>query len=162
MSQASTSTPRNPRTVPNATNLTFQRNIRGIGLTYSQVDQQLARNPNLPSFMNGTITKAQLCHALLQLPGNDPHHIIVAEEDHKDGNKHFHCYLQWLVPHPPVGPLYFDVFGMHPRVDQIENQDWWVGYIQKKDVEPYRWVPIIYIGDSDDEGYDSPPPSPRE
>lgn len=145
--------------------MSFKRNTKGIGLTYSNIEQQFKNH------LNGELTcsrgedctcgefvpdKAWLAQELLQLPGNDPHHIIVAEEKHQDGARHFHVYIQWLAPAADVRADYFDIRGMHPNIQQIKNQSDWVNYIQKEDVQPFVWVPILFLDDSDDEGYDSP------
>lgn len=130
----------------------FKRNIKGIGLTYSNIEQQIQRRTETGDQLTWVPTKSWLCQQILNLPGNDPHHIIVAEEKHKDGSTHFHCYVQWLAPHSNVDHRYFDIEGMHPNIQQIQDQGLWVGYIQKQDVNPFIWVPIIFMDDSDDEG----------
>lgn len=142
--------------------LPFKRNIKGLGLTYSNVNQQLK---NHPAFTRRVViseedeasvlpTREQICQALLNLPGNNPQHVVVAQELHQDGNIHFHCYLQWLEPHSNVDANYFNLWGMHPNVQQIKQQEDWLNYIQKEDVTPFVWVPITYLT-SDDEGYTS-------
>lgn len=145
---------------PARNNAPIKRNIKGVGLTYSNVEQQLKNHPLFNRQVtrdDGNLafvlpTKQQICGALLQLEGNDPHHIVVAQETHKEGAAHFHVYIQWLAPHSNVEPTYFDLWGMHPRVDQIINQDNWIKYIQKEDPVPFIWVPIYFLAD-DDEGY---------
>lgn len=138
----------------------FKRNTRGIGLTYSNVEQQLKNNNNFYRRVEaeeGRLafilpTKQQMAHALLNLPENDPQHIIVCQETHQDGACHFHIYIQWLVPHANVDTKYFDIFGMHPNIIQMKHQEDWIAYIQKQDTQPFIWVPIYFLGDSDDEG----------
>lgn len=140
----------------------IKRDIKGVGLTYSNLEQQLKDNPifqrrvlaNDPRTTFVLPTREQLCLELLRLHGNDPHHIVVAQEHHQDGTLHFHVYIQWLTPHSNVDTSYFDVWGMHPNIQQIRHQDDWVKYIQKEDASPFIWVPIIFITDSDDEGID--------
>jgi hypothetical protein len=142
--------------------LPIKRNIKGVGLTYSNLEQQLKDNPLFQRRVTANDerlafvlpTKEQLCLELLRLPENDPHHIIVSCEAHQDGARHFHVYIQWLAPHSNVDTRYFDVWGMHPNIVQVINQDNWVKYIQKEDASPFIWVPIIFITDSDDEGID--------
>jgi len=139
----------------------FKRNTRGIGLTYSNVEQQLKNNnafyrrveQNESQLAFVLPTKQQIAHALLNLKDNDPQHIIVCQETHQDGACHFHVYIQWLAPHSNVDERYFDIYGMHPNIIQVRNQEDWVAYIQKQDTVPFTWVPIFFLGDSDDEGY---------
>lgn len=154
----------NPPPAPARNNLPIRRNIRGVGLTYSNIQQQLQGNPifqrrvQLQDDEDWAFvppTRHQLALQLLQLPDNDPQHIIVAQEHHQDGALHFHVYIQWLVPHANVGTDYFDIWGMHPNIVQVINQDNWVRYIQKEDAAPFIWVPIFFLDASDDSGNDS-------
>lgn len=142
----------------------FKRNIRGIGLTYSNVNQQLKDHPRFTNInvVNGRVTETprlpdheEILRAIQDLPDNNPQFILVAQEYHLTGELHYHCYIQWLEPHDDVTQEYFDLWGMHPNIQQIRDQQDWINYCKKDDMAPLEWVKHLFDS-TDDEGYSSP------
>jgi len=127
---------------PQAPRKVFLRTSGGIGLTYSNMEKQLGRR----------ITKDELFQFLVR-PSFPPTHVVIGEEEHKDGAQHFHCYLQWIGSNPPFTTSRFDYNGhVHPNIQVIRNQEDWLQYIVKEDPSPLEWVRIYnlefdYTGD---------------
>lgn len=115
----------------------FRRNMRGIGLTYSNVAQQLGKE----DWDEDCPTKIDVGHALLELQG-EIDYMQVAEELHKDGSVHYHVLIQWLTPHSPVAANFFDVLGLHPNIQQLKDINAWQKYINKEDSFPFVFVNI--------------------
>lgn len=133
----------------------FVCNGKGIGLTYSNVAQQLEREATT----NGLVTVNSTREALLfHLRMLEPHpvKVMVSQETHQDGSHHYHAMCQWLGAPVRVGPRHFDWNGIHPNIQQLNRPQAWDNYLRKEDEEPLEWVLTIAL-DDDDLGYLTPP-----
>lgn len=128
-------------------------NSKGLGLTYSNVAQQLQVRDADGIPTNWPSMKGHLLYFLRTLEPT-PVRIRVAEEQHQDGAFHYHVFIQWLGNHR-VDHRHFDWRGVHPNIQFLRNPRAWNRYIEKDD-DPLEWVLTIAL-DSDDEGYLTPP-----
>lgn len=135
--------------------LAIPMNSKGLGLTYSNVAQQLAhreQGEDGPLVQYGSV-KEGLQLFLINLEPK-PVNVRIAEEKHQDGAYHYHVYISWLGNHR-CDTHFFDWRGVHPNIQILRNPFAWNKYIEKDD-DPLEWVMIINL-DSDDEGYITPP-----
>jgi len=131
----------------------FKLNSKGIGLTYSNVAQQLERREEGE---DGPVSyyDSMKRFFLLKLRALDPEpiRVIVSEENHQDGSKHYHCFCQWLGE-SRVDHTFFDFCGMHPNIQQLtKHRQAWINYIKKEDFTPEEWVKVIDLDSDYDEG----------
>lgn len=92
-----------------------------IGLTY----------PQCP------IPKDTIVGMLETVKGKKCSIIVVARENHKDGNYHLHIYLEYAKPFTTTVNSVFDVEyegkKYHPNIQSIESKTHWLTYITKDD-----------------------------
>lgn len=136
------------------TTRTFKLNGRGIGLTYSNVAQQLLRRTYHGELDVDSMRGALLNHLRYLEP--HPVKVMVSMEHHRDGSVHFHAMCQWLGREVEVDHRHFDYEGCHPNIQQLRNPHAWDRYLRKEDQEPLEWVLTIAL-DDDDLGYITPP-----
>lgn len=98
----------------------FRVNARQFSLTYPQVPD--------------THTKEDLYRFLDEQ--FSPHELIVAREEHKDGNQHFHVFLSFEQRRNIKNSRYFDWAGQHPNVQGCRSKVKWVQYLLKEDRSP--------------------------
>jgi len=98
-------------------------------LTYPQCDE---------------VIKTDLYEFLLSLRSGDTKvdKILLAQEKHSDGNKHYHAYIRF--DHQPNirDATFFDYHGKHPNVQPCRRVRYWIKYITKDDSEPlsnFEW-----------------------
>lgn len=131
-------------------------NSKGLGLTYSNVAQQLRyqESYNPPGRPSSWSSMKDALLAFLVSSDPKPVQVRIAEEKHQDGSYHYHVYIAWLGNHR-VDHRHFDWRGVHPNIQFLRNPRAWNRYIEKDDT-PLEWVLTILL-DSDDEGYLTPP-----
>lgn len=82
-----------------------------------------------------------------------PTEVMVSEELHENGERHYHCLVQWAMTKKKVNHDFFNFWGVHPNIQVVRNY-WAVKeYITKEDKDPYHRVMYIDL-DSEDEGYE--------
>lgn len=111
-----------------------------IGLTYSNVDQQVknltpTQHAEYMEWKNDNERPLELMIlnklvAKFMDKGVRLNHGIVAREEHKDGNVHFHAYFS-CVEDQLVHVRDFDICGIHPSVENVRNPFAWKSYIKK-------------------------------
>lgn len=104
----------------------FQFNSKLICLTYSNVNQQ-ARNGILSLLQ---YDKQSLLE-FLQLKATGSKYICVSEEQHKDGNIHFHAAVRVDKPIRTRDERFWDWLGIHPNIQSARNWKHWVKYVKK-------------------------------
>lgn len=62
--------------------------------------------------------------------------ILVAEEEHKDGNPHFHAYVVYKNRIDIRNPKYFDINGEHGNYQSMKREWECLNYCMKYDPEP--------------------------
>lgn len=58
-------------------------------------------------------------------------YVLLSEEQHQDGNKHFHALLQHKKKMHIRNAQYFDLLGHHPNIQATKNIQAWKNYIKK-------------------------------
>jgi len=134
--------------------LPFVLNHEGIGLTYSNVAQQLLTRSDDGGTIAWSSMKDRFGYFLRTLDP-PPIAVMVSEETHQDGSFHYHALVRWLGPEQRVDHRFFDYMGIHPNIQQLNDMFAWKTYIEKQDQDPYKWVLTINLDESDDEGYSS-------
>lgn len=139
-------------------------------LTYPRIKDQFERN-GIELTAEGKVqymVDTHLCQVdsikdffLIQLLQTDPQpvQVVVAMEDHKDGQPHIHCFVQYLKK-SSYRSDYFDFGGVHPNILKCNKPLAALRYCLKEDNAPLRWVMTLTI-DSDDEGFFPPSPPPE-
>jgi len=69
-----------------------------------------------------------------------PKIIVVSQEEHKDGNKHLHVYLEYPTRFRSSKPTVFDIVyngvTYHPNIQSTKKKAKWLNYLTKEDPEP--------------------------
>lgn len=67
----------------------------------------------------------------------NPSIVVVSQEQHKDGNKHLHCFLQYETIFNSSKPTCFDITvdgeTYHPNIQPTKDKNNWISYIIKTD-----------------------------
>lgn len=97
----------------------FRISSRQFFLTYPQAD-----NINLDDLYNHFIEWVQDCD-------NEAQKVLVAEEQHLDGHKHFHVYIKFEKKITTTNQFYFDYGGKHPNIQGARSEKAVVEYCTK-------------------------------
>lgn len=112
--------------------MTFRFNAINCTLTYPQCESD----------------KQCLFDYLLQLKhGSGPlpisvEKLLVAQEEHEDGGKHYHCYIRFSAKPNIRNERFFDFDGHHPNIQSTRSVPKWIEYCTKEDTEPlanFEW-----------------------
>jgi len=98
---------------------TFRLKTSQLFLTYSQCKLTKAR---VTEYLEGYLTHIET--------------LIVSEEEHKDGGRHFHVYVKLSKQLETTDPRYLDIDGYHPNIQGKLRKDKVIAYILKEDVNP--------------------------
>lgn len=85
-----------------------------FGLTYSQANE---------------LSLERLYESLLKLRGVE--YLLVSEELHKDGNRHYHCQLLFKRRKDVKSTAYFDISDKHPNIQLLRQPEVWNSYCKK-------------------------------
>lgn len=119
----------------------FRINAINFSLTYPQAN---------------TIDKQGLFDFLKTL---NPVYLIVAQETHTDGGKHFHVFFKCERKRDIRRSDYFDFGGHHPNIQGTRDPKNWVEYLKKEDLQPIEfgklsdkrtWAQLLSVGTEKD------------
>lgn len=128
--------------------------LSGLLLTYSNINQQLSRQVPGGGTMHFESIKEHL-GIFLKDSNPTPCEVMVAEEHHRDGSLHYHCWINYPPSDRRVDSRHWDFEGIHPNIQVVRKEYALKKYIQKEDRDPWRWVLFIDLT-LNDEGYLSP------
>lgn len=109
----------------NVTNPTFNNNEKKFrlnrklfGLTYS-----------CPKNLSAISIDLEMIREFLE--GIGKCYYIISEEEHKDGKLHYHCYVDYFKKIDSKNERFFDLNGIHPKIEKINKKENWCDYIRK-------------------------------
>lgn len=105
----------------------FRLDARHFAITYSQAEK---------------LTRELIKETLMKR--YEVEHIVIGEEAHKDGGKHFHVYLGLVKRTCIRNCKKFDIEGYHPNFKKVRNLQNWYKYCKKEDkiLEYMNWIPL--------------------
>lgn len=62
--------------------------------------------------------------------------VLVAEEEHQDGGRHYHAYIEFVRKPHIRDQRYFDLHEQHPNISSCRCPRKWIEYCSKEDPEP--------------------------
>jgi len=68
---------------------------------------------------------------ILKIHPNTVEDYVIGEEQHQDGNKHFHCYFRFSSRLHTKNVNYFDIEGIHPNIQRPRNKSKVIKYCIK-------------------------------
>jgi len=101
--------------------MAFRIQAKNFSLTYSQANN---------------ITKEELFNCLKTFL---PEHLIVAQEEHQDGGRHFHVSISFSTRKNITNSRFFDCNGAHANIQATRCLRDWLAYLKKEDAEPMEF-----------------------
>lgn len=101
----------------------FQFNSASLCLTYSNVDQQQHQ------LLSDSSSVAKLLSTIHH--GDGIQYMVVAQESHKDGSRHFHAAIKFTKSFRTRNERFWDLGSIHPNIQPARHFLHWVKYVKK-------------------------------